>query len=158
MKQDSVEILVTDDVVLVQVSGIPITAAITAELFSAFANAGINIDLISHTPVGRCSGLSFTVMSSDFSKVLKSIAQLKGKMATMRTSVQGGYSKVTLRGPHFPDECGIASACFCALAQAEAECALISASDTSLSVLVQTNALDRTLSRLENTFPQAYSL
>ncbi len=149
MKQDSVEILVTDDVVLVQVSGIPITATITAELFSAFSDAGINIDLISHTPAGRCSGLSFTVMSCDFSKVLKAAAQLKGRMAAMRTSVQGGYSKITLRGAHFPDECGIASACFCALAQAEAEFALISASDTSLSVLVPSSTLDKTITYLE---------
>lgn len=147
-----IEIIVSDDVVRVEVTGMHMDTVSAASLFDILANIGVNVDLISLTPSNHRFGfLTFSVFSQDFSKVLKAAAQWKNG-TSLRICVQGGYSKITLRGARLPEETGVASACFHAISQAAAETVLVTASDTTLSFLVPTDALDRTVSAIEEAF------
>lgn len=155
MKQKEIDIVVSDDVVRVEVRGLELPIDTSHALFSALAEAGICIDLLCLASTGhRLDNLIFSVVSQDFSKVLKAVARFK-KNTALRISVQGGYSKITLKGMNLSEERGIASGCFSALSQAGAEPTLVTASGTTLSVLVQTEALDRTLSCFEDIFGSA---
>lgn len=161
MKTDAMqtEIAVTFDVVLVYAECKKTdTAAVTA-LFEALSHTGTNVDLISLIPPRRAAGgLSFSVFSCDFSKVLRAAAQLKNSHAAMRIEVCGGYSKIVLRGSYFPQETGIAAGFFRALREADSETMLISASDTTISALVRTDELDKTVAALETAFPDAKTI
>lgn len=154
MNQKEIAITLSDDVVRVDVSGLGFDITTVAALFSALTKAGVCIDLLCLAPRGnKPDSLIFSVDSQNFSKVLKTVAQFKNNTA-LRISVQGGYSKITLTGINLPEETGTTAACFNALSQAGAESVLVSASGTTLSVLVQTEALDRTLACFENRFCQ----
>ncbi len=152
MNQKEIDMLVSDDVVRVEVSGTSLDNATIAALFSLLAKEDISIDLLCFAPAShQGASLIFSVFNQDCSKVIKATAQIK-KTAALRIIVQGGYSKITLHGVNLPKETGIASGCFSALHAAQTETALVSASGMDLSFLVQNEALDRTLAQLEAVF------
>ncbi|MBQ2696607.1 MAG: hypothetical protein IJF61_04830 [Clostridia bacterium] len=152
MNKFEIEILVSDDIVRVEVTGKIIDTAFAADLFDTLTKIGVSVDLISLAPGSHRLGLlTFSVYNRDFSKVLKAAAQWKNGTA-LRICVQGGYSKITLCGARLSQETGVASRCFHAISQADTEVVLATASDTTLSFLVPTDALDRTVSSLEETF------
>lgn len=152
MNKKEIGILVSDDVVRVEVSGTSLDNSTIATLFSLLANEEISIDLLCYAPANhQPTSLIFSVFNQDFSKVLKATAKIK-KTTALRIIVQGGYSKITFHGVNLPKETGIASSCFAALCSAQTETVLVSASGTDLSLLVQNEALDRTLSCLESVF------
>ncbi len=152
ISKKEIEMLVSDDVVRVEVSGTSLDNTTIATLFSLLAKENISIDLLCFAPASHHGAtLIFSVFNQDCSKVLKATAQIK-KTAALRIIVQGGYSKITFHGVNLLKETGIASSCFSALSSAQTETVLVSASGTDLSLLVQNEALDRTLSQLESVF------
>lgn len=154
MDSKKTEIAVAFDMVLVYAECKKADANAIADLFCALSGTGTNIDLISMIPPRRSAGgLAFSVFNCDFAKVLRATAQLKDAGNAMRIEVSGGYSKITLRGASFPHETGIAADFFNALRKADSETMLVVAAEGSLSVLMKTDALDRTVSALENAFP-----
>lgn len=156
MKAQKTEICVNFDVVLVCAECRKTDTGEMADLFRTLSLSGTNIDLISLIPPRRSAGsLSFSVYSCDFAKVLRAAAQLKDAPSAMRLEVNGGYSKITLRGTHFSRETGIVADFFSALYAAGSETALITASDKSISVLVGTDELDKTVAAIEEAFPDA---
>lgn len=152
MNKKEINMLVSDDVVRVEVSGTCLDNTTIATLFALLAKEGISIDLLCFAPAShQPTSLIFSVFNQDFTKVLKATAQIK-KTTALRIIVQGGYSKITLHGVNLPKETGIASGCFSALSGAESETSLMSASGMDLSLLVQNESLDKTLSCLESIF------
>ncbi len=156
MNNQKIEILVSFDVVLVYAECKKAEPGYAAELFSSLSRTNANIDLISLIPPRRMSGgLSFSVFSSDFTKVLRAVAQLKETLADTRIEASGGYSKVTLRGERFAYETGVAARFFNALREADSETMLVSASDSTISALIRSDELDKTVAALEKAFPES---
>jgi len=156
MQQEKLNITVTFDVVAVYLEFKKPAATVAAELFTRLQNSDVGVDLISLTPLRRsCSGLSFSVLNRDFSKVLKAAAQLKDENDPLRLEVSGGYAKITLCGVLLAEASDSASGFFRALSAAAPETVLISAADTTLSVLVCMADLDKILAAIEQYFPDA---
>lgn len=156
MADNQTEIQVVFDVVSVYAVHEQGGTGFLGTLFDGLAKIGINVDLISMTPgVEQSEGFSFSASGADFSKLIKTAANMKESVGALRLMVCGGYAKVTLRGSHFPEETGVAAKLFQALEESKTAPALISSSDVSISVLISADALDKTLMALEHAFPSA---
>ncbi len=151
MARNEIKLQVTDDIIRVKAEGACLCAATVSALFCALAEDGIPVDLISFSRGETANSLTFSVASHNITKVLKAVAQGKEKTA-LRILARGGFSKITLRGKGLSNELGIAAACFRALGKAQTDAVLLTASGTDISVLIETEALDRTLFYFEQTF------
>lgn len=159
MQKEKLKMIVTFDVVAVYLEFKKPASTVAAELFTLLQAGGVGVDLISLTPLRRsCSGLSFSVFNRDFSKVLKAAAQLKDESDPLRLEVSGGYAKITLCGVILTEPSDSASGFFHALSVAAPETVLISAADTTLSVLVRMAELDKILAAIEQHFPDAETI
>ncbi|MBE7011024.1 MAG: hypothetical protein E7418_06005 [Ruminococcaceae bacterium] len=155
MNTSKIEIIVQFDVVLIHADCPLINLHDITQLFKVLANTGVSIDLISFIPSRRTgSTLSFSTFSSDFSKVLRAIAQLKNQCGNMRIEVNGGYSKITLKGSRFLQETGIAAGFFNTILEIDSELMLVTATGNAIDVLVRTDELDKTVAALEQAFPE----
>ena len=147
---NDIRIQISDDVVLVKAGGISSGNSTVSALFRTLAEDGVPVDFVSLV-AEQNNPLTFAVSGREIAKVLKAAAQCR-ENSVLRFSVRGGYSKITLSGSRLPSETGMASACFRALGIAGVEPAFASVSSSMLSILVPTDALDRTLTCLEDIF------
>ena len=159
MSTAKTEIIIQFDTVLIHAHCPAITLCDITLLCKTLADTGICIDLISFIPTRRTgASLSFSVLSGDVSKVLRTTAQLKNNNSVMRIEVSGGYSKITVRGTGFLQKTGIAARFFNAFSQIGSELMLVSASGSAIDVLVRTDELDKTIAALEHAFPEAETI
>lgn len=151
MTSENIEISVSFDVILVYLEFKKTAAEVAAELFLLLKEANVSLDSLNLMPLRRpASGLSFAVENGDFSKLLRTFAQLKDKSDPMQLTVSGGYAKICLAATS-----ETMSGFFRALSLALPETICISATGTTLSALVPMAGLDRMLNELEKVFPNA---
>lgn len=159
MNTNKTDIIVQFDVVLIYADCPAVSLSDITLLCKMLADTGISIDLISFIPSWRSgTSLSFSVLSTDVSKVLRATACLKSNCTNMRIEVSGGYSKITIKSPRFLQETGIAARFFNSFYQIGSELMLVSASGSAIDVLVRTDELDKTVAALEQAFPEAKTM
>lgn len=146
-------IRITDDVALITFSKVPNNLKITSQIFSAFANAGIIIDMVSQTaPQGQNVSFSFTVGTEDTVKVLSIANGLKDTMDGVKPMVITGTSKIQLYGEEMPEMHGVFSRAIAAVAQTEADLLLVTTSDVDISLLVSAAHIQEVVEALESVF------
>lgn len=150
------KITVDFDVVLVYAEAQKTDACGIADLFRTLSASDIRTDLIGLIPPRRTpGGLSFSVASCDFSRMLKAAAQTRSRHTDMRIEVCGGYSRVMLHRPETAHASHPAADFLTAMCEADSEIMLLASSDAAIGVLVRTDELDKTVAALERAFPQA---
>lgn len=150
------QITVDFDVILVYAETKKTDACGIADLFRTLSASCIRADLIGMIPPRRTpGGLSFSVASGDFSRMLRAAAQTKGRHPDMRIEVCGGYSRIMLYKGETPCAVHPTADFLTAMCAAESEIMLLASSDAAIGVLVRTDELDKTLEALEKAFPSA---
>lgn len=124
-------------VTLVQVPDQP---GVAAGVFSALAEASINVDMIvqnvSHNQGEPTTDLSFTVEITDLLKARKVIDGLKEKIGFKEALATEGVSKLSIVGVGMRSHSGVAAKLFDALAKSGINIELITTSEIKISVLI----------------------
>lgn len=142
-----------EDVALVTLVQIAADAALIAGVFSDFAQAGMNVDMISQTvSAGEKIDLSFTLPGAVLPQALDLIGKLRTTRPRLKLRVSGGNCKLRLYGEEMREMRGVAAAAIAAVAQANAELLLITTSETDISMLIPSARFSEVISVMENTF------
>lgn len=147
-------IALTEDISLITFSHIPNQTELLADIFRAFADAGVNIDMISQTaPQGQAVSLSFTVGDSDeMIRALEVANQYREAHPTIKPLVSTGNCKLQLQGEEMRSMHGVVASAMAALAACEAEILLITTSEIDFSILVTAAQAQQAYLALQKTF------
>ena len=124
-----------------------------AKILNQFAQAQINIDMISQT--ARNSGtisLSLTVFAQDLLKALSLCNRLKDTVPGLRPLVSSGNCKLQLYGDEMRTMHGVAAKAIDTIASSGAEIYLITTSEVDISVLVSRDKAFEAVTALEKAF------
>lgn len=147
------KITVTEDVTLVTFHKVSADLPLIAEIFSDFAKAGVNIDMISQTaPQGHFIDLSFSFCADDLIKVLELVGKFRETHAQLKPMVSNGNCKIQLYGEEMRAMCGVTALAISSIAKTKAELTLITTSEVDISLLVTSAHSDEAIHALERTF------
>ncbi|KPK63686.1 hypothetical protein AMJ83_05645 [candidate division WOR_3 bacterium SM23_42] len=127
---------------------------IAAEIFSALGDHGLNVELISTSSVGRGrSDISFAVLESDLSDVVKLFETIKGNFGAGEIAVNKDRALITIYGTKLATTPGAAGKIFKVLAENGINIDMISASLTVLSIVVEQDRITSAIEAIEKEFP-----
>jgi aspartate kinase len=121
--------------------GVPDRPGMAARVFSAIADANINVDMIvqniGHTPDAPATDLSFTVDKPDLLKATKVIDSLKAEIGFREVLADEKIGKLSIVGVGMRSHPGVAAKMFETLAGAGININMISTSEIKISVIVE---------------------
>jgi aspartate kinase len=121
--------------------GVPDRPGMAARVFSAIADANINVDMIvqniGHTPDAPATDLSFTVDKPDLLKATKVIDTLKAEIGFREVLADEKIGKLSIVGVGMRSHPGVAAKMFETLAGAGININMISTSEIKISVIVE---------------------
>mgnify|MGYP001361946701 CR=1 FL=1 len=127
----------TENVTLVTFDSVPANISFLEKIFCAFADRGINVDMISKaTPTREYASLSFTTGDNQLTEVLAMTNEIRSRYPTLKPIVSSSNVKLSLYGEDFPKYTGMAAQVFQVLASKGIELLLITTSDVDISLLV----------------------
>lgn len=116
MKNCVTKISMVEDVYLVTFEKAPAGSAFLSKLFSAVADAGINIDMISQTTImGDFVTLSFTLGAESLGEIMTLANSIREKHPTLKPIIKGGNAKIWLYGEDMANYVGVGAQAFSAL-------------------------------------------
>jgi aspartate kinase len=123
----------------VTVVGVPDLPGKAAEIFSAVAEAGINIDMIVQNVSGssRRTDVTFTCPKADGQKALSVLEKVKGDIGFDDLTYDDGIAKISLVGAGMRSHPGVSATFFDALAAAGINVEMISTSEIRISVVTR---------------------
>lgn len=146
-------ITITDDVALITINKAPASARLLASILGEFAEAGINIDMISHAaPQGQYTSLSFSILSDDLVKALNLTARFADSHPTIKPLVSNGNCKIQLYGEEMTSLPGVAAAAMKAIAGADVDISIITTSSVDISILVANADKNNVVAALQKQF------
>lgn len=141
-----VELSVKEDVTLISFHDSPANMEMISLIFRMIADAGIDVDMISHTPPnGQHSSLSFTVDDNDFGGILQISAKLREFNPDLKISVSSGNCKISVMDPDMNGLPGYAAKVFSAASDAHTDIRMITTSVDDISLLVVKADLESTV-------------
>lgn len=152
MEQKITKISYANDITLITISSLPSVRAVS-QVLTAFAQHGINVDMISQTaPQGGSVRLSFTVSDRDLGDVLTILGQLSGKHQNLSPEILPGNSKIAFYDADMVNTPGVAAKVFSLLSDANIQIMLITTSDVDISILVSSHDLGDALHTMRDGF------
>ncbi|WP_270627070.1 aspartate kinase [Varibaculum timonense] len=137
------------------VVGLPNRPGVAADLFSAVAKAGANIDMIvqniSEARPGRAN-ISITMPADDIPSVIAELESEKNVLDFIRIDHDANVGKVSLVGAGMRNNPGISARFFQALSDAGINVDIISTSEVRISVLIHLDRLDDAVRAIHKAF------
>ena len=133
--------------------GVKDEPGIAFKMFRVLANAKINVDIILQS-IGRneTNDISFTVSSVDMDAAVEILEENKDIIGYTDISMTDKVAKVSIVGAGMMSSPGVAAMMFEALYDAKINIAMISTSEIKVSVLVDENDADRSVSAIHAKF------
>jgi aspartate kinase len=139
----------------ITVVGVPDRVGEAARIFTAIAEAGINIDMIvqnvSAVATGR-TDISFTLPREDGQRGMAALQRLREAMGFESLLYDDRIGKVSLIGAGMRSHPGVSARFFGALAEASVNIEMISTSEIRISVVVDQDHLDRAVIATHKAF------
>ena len=146
-------IYLKENISLVTLAGAVANVSFLSRVFGDIADAKINVDMISQTaPMGKKVTLSFTVDNKDMVKVLELSKSITKSYPEVKPLVSGNYAKISLFSEDMPEECGVAAKVFEILEEEGIEIAIITTSETDVSILVNESIAATAYEKLKEKF------
>jgi aspartate kinase len=142
----------------ITVIGIPDVPGKAAEIFTAVAKAGANIDMIvQNTPTGsdvtdRVSDISFTLPKSDLQRVAGALDEAKASLGYRELELDDSIGKLSVVGAGMRTHSGVSATLFGALAKAGINIEMISTSEIRISVVTSLAQLDEAARAVHTAF------
>ena len=132
---------------------LPDVPGIAAKLFGAFADRGINVDMIVQS-VGAdgLNTISFTVAESDLKAAMQAAEKAKSELGAERVECDSGIAKVSAVGVGMRSHSGVAARMFKALGDAGINIHMISTSEIRISCVVDLSRSEEALKAVHDAF------
>ena len=144
-----------EKVAKIAVLGIPNTPGIAHEIFSALAEANIDVDMIVQSIRNiekNVTDMVFTVASDDLGQAKKVVDKVADKLNAIAVLIEEDVAKVSIVGAGMLGNPGIAARMFGALSKAEINIDIISTSEISISCLVKGSQLKEAVNAIHEEF------
>ena len=139
----------------ITVVGVPDQVGAAAKIFSAIAEAGINIDMIvqnvSAVATGR-TDISFTLPRDEGKRATEALNRLQGPVGFETLLYDDRIGKISLIGAGMRSNPGVTATFFGALASAGVNIEMISTSEIRISVVVDQNQIDQAVTAAHKAF------
>jgi aspartate kinase len=139
----------------ITVVGVPDRVGEAARIFTAIAEAGINIDMIvqnvSAVSTGR-TDISFTLPRDDGQRAMATLQRMQESMGYESLLYDDRIGKVSLIGAGMRSHPGVSAKFFGALAEAGVNIEMISTSEIRISVVVDQDDVDRAVTATHRAF------
>lgn len=147
------QITTEENVTLITLDNIPSKTSEIARIFSAIANAGINVDMISQTsPYKESINISFTLQDEDLFTVLATLKSFKSEFPNLRIDINSNNVKISLFGEPMRTLPGVAAKTMELLSQNEIEIQLITTSEIDISYLISSSDKKKALKCFKEYF------
>lgn len=147
-----------NDVAKIAVLGVPNRPGIAYSIFSALADANIDVDMIVQSVRNSETNvidMVFTVASSDLSQAKVIVEKTADQLDAIGVIVEEDVAKVSVVGAGMFGSPGIAAAMFGALSEAEVNIEVISTSEISISCLIKESQVKEAVNAIHaKFFPQ----
>jgi aspartate kinase len=121
----------------VTIIGVPDKPGVAAGVFSALADAGLNVDMIvQNISLEGTTDLTFTINKDDLPAAKKIIELQVARVGAKTHTAQDGVSKLSVVGIGMRSHTGVAATLFRALAEAGINIQMISTSEIKISVII----------------------
>ena len=141
------------DVVLVTLNKVPANVDFICRIFDRLDEEGINIDMISQSPVtGSNVSVSFTASSEDMVKIAKLANEITAEYPTVRPLLSHNNVKISLYGADMPEYHGVAAGVFRVLKDCGTDILMITTSSVDISVLVDGAYAEQCIAALSEAF------
>lgn len=144
------------NVAKIAVKDVPDQPGVAYKVFSALANANIDVDMIvqSVRDSDGSNDILFTVAKTDLVEATSVVESLKEQMGNFTCDVEINVAKVSIVGAGMLGSPGIAARMFGALANAGINIAVISTSEISVSCLIKLSEVNAAVNAIhEHFFP-----
>jgi len=141
------------DVARIALVGVADEPGVAFKIFRVIANAKVNIDIILQS-IGRdlTNDISFTVKRSDMEKAVEILEENKSIIGYSEIKTDDKIAKVSVVGAGMMSAPGVAAMMFEALYDAKINIGMIATSEIKISVLVDENDADRSVSAIHAKF------
>ena len=140
---------VTQDVALVTLNKVPANVDFICKIFDRLDEEGINVDMISQSPLtGSFVAVSFTTSSDSMVKVAALVNEFRQECPSIRPLFSHHNIKISLSGADMPQHHGIAASVFRLLRDCGTEVLMITTSSVDISVLVDDASWEECVKRL----------
>lgn len=142
------------DVAKITLLGLPFDTRLVSKIFSAIAEAGVNVDIIVHNlpePGGKSMHLGFTTTKAEVDASLAAVKNVWNKGAGDYT-VETDCAKVSVVGVGMHSHPGVAATTFHALSTAGIDIRMISTSEIKISCVVDSTKADDACKVLHKAF------
>ena len=138
----------------VTVVGVPDLPGKAAEIFSAVAESGVNIDMIVQNVSGssRRTDLTFTCPMADGQKALSALEKVKSEIGFDDLTYDDGIAKISLVGAGMRSHPGVSATFFKALAEAGINVEMISTSEIRISVVTRADSAPAAVQAVHTAF------
>jgi aspartate kinase len=137
----------------ITVAGIRDQPGVAAVIFTALADAVINVDtIIQNVSQHGVTDLSFTVPLPELRPALEAIAALEDRLAYRHVTADDQIGKVTLIGAGMKSEPGVAAKMFRTLADQDINIQMIDTSTIRITVVIDRREVDRAVRSLHEAF------
>ena len=144
-----------EKVAKIAVLGIPNTPGIAHEIFSALAEANIDVDMIVQSIRNiekNVTDMVFTVATDDLAQAKKVVDKVADKLNAIAVLIEEDVAKVSIVGAGMLGNPGIAARMFGALSKAQINIDIISTSEISISCLVKGSQLKDAVNAIHDEF------
>ena len=129
--------LYTSEEALINFKSIPASLGTSHNIFKAFSDAGINIDMISQTVTDEgFHSLSFTIGNNNADKADVLLDDMKRGKTSLTGTLFGDLCKITVEGIGMETQSGVATAVFGILDELGVESKSVTTSETKISFII----------------------
>ena len=137
----------------VTVAGVPDRVGVSATLFSALADGGVNVDMIvQNTSLAGHTDISFTIPIRDLDVGLEVARGLRAEIGAADVTADGDIAKVSIIGAGMKSNPGVAATVFSTLAGQDINIEMISTSPIRISVVVHQAEAEQAVHALHGAF------
>jgi aspartate kinase len=144
-----------DKVAKIAVLGVPNNPGIAHSIFSALAEANVDVDMIVQSIRNiekNVTDMVFTVASSDLSQAKQIVDKVADKLNAIAVLIEEDVAKVSIVGAGMLGNPGIAARMFGALSTASINIEVISTSEISISCLIKGSQLKEAVNAIHKEF------
>jgi len=142
-----------EDVVKVQVDGLPNNSDSLARLFSLLAEKHINVDVIVQSQRGENEvNLAFSISEDDRQTAEETLKAHQAELGFRAVDFESGLAKVSIVGAGMMTNPGVAAMCFRFLSEAGIPIKMVTTSEIKVSCVIPRNWMETAVNRLHEGF------
>lgn len=144
------------EVARVALLGMTVSHHHLADIFSALAQASVNVDVIVQSVVKTGeTDVSFTVSEGDVARAVDICEEFATRLGCQEVKQETGLSKISIVGAGMISNPGVAAHMFQALAAARADIKMVSTSEIKVSCIIAADSLDTAVQSVHDAFSLA---